>query len=355
MGAEQSGVAPRDQKPHPDIRIDVPPRTGATVAADDVADAPPRTGDTLVTVLVAFAANVLIAVAKSVAAVITGSASMVAEAAHSWADAGNEVLLLIAERRSQRPADSRHPLGYGKDAYIWSMFAAFGLFTAGAVVSIQHGIQGLLDPEPATDYNVAYIVLGVSFVLEGISFVRALREARTSAHEANRGTLTHVIASSNPTLRAVFAEDAAALIGLLIAFLGILLHQLTGSPVYDAIGSIGVGLLLGVVAIVLISRNRAFLLGEAIGAEDEQEVLGRLLQRADIDRVTSLHVEFIGPGQLFLIAAVDLAGNVREDALALELRGIEKDLERDPHLARVVLTVSAADEPSLGVAATTSP
>ncbi|WP_082468154.1 cation diffusion facilitator family transporter [Leifsonia sp. Leaf264] len=356
MGTDTDGVAPRDQRTHPDIRLDQPvlpaDHHAADAEADDVADAPPKTGETLLTVIIAFAANVLIAVAKSVAAVITGSASMVAEAAHSWADAGNEVLLLIAERRSQRPADSRHPLGYGKDAYIWSMFAAFGLFTAGAVLSIQHGIQSLLEPEPATDYVIAYVVLGVSFVLEGISFIRALREARAAAHELNRGTLDHVIASSNPTLRAVFAEDAAALIGLAIAFLGILLHQLTGSSAFDAIGSIAVGVLLGVVAVLLIARNRAFLLGEAIGEADRQAVLLRLLARHDVDRVTSLHVEFIGPGQLFLIAAVDLAGNVAEDALAVELRRIERELERDPHLARVVLTVSAADEASLEVPAT---
>ncbi|MCB8775821.1 cation transporter, partial [Escherichia coli] len=106
-------------------------------------------------------------VAKSIAAALTGSASMTAEAAHSWADAGNEVFLLVADRRSQRPRDNRHPMGYGREAYVWSMFAAFGLFTAGAVVSIMHGIQELLDPEPAGDFLSAYLVLGVAFVLEG--------------------------------------------------------------------------------------------------------------------------------------------------------------------------------------------
>jgi cation diffusion facilitator family transporter len=311
-------------------------------------EAPPKS-ETLVTVLVAFGANVLIAVAKSIAAAITGSASMVAEAAHSWADAGNEILLVMADRRSRRAPDRRHPLGYGKDAYIWSMFAAFGIFTAGAVVSIQHGVSGLVDPEPATDYVIAYIVLGVSFILEGISFIRAFREARASAREQNRATLDHVLVSSNPTLRAVFAEDAAALIGLVIAFLGILLHQLTESPVWDSIGSILIGVLLGIVALVLIRRNRAFLLGETVDDDTQDIVLGRLLDRSDIDRVTYLHLEFIGPGQLLLIAAVDLAGDIREHELALELRRIEQELGEQPHFARVVLTVSAADEASLAV------
>src|SRR4051794_31165356 len=160
---------------------------------------------------------------------------MLAEAAHSWADTGNEVFLLFADRRSDRSRDAAHPLGYGREAYVWSMFAAFGLFTAGAVVSISHGITELISPEPATDYLIAYLVLGIAFVLEGISFTQATRQARSRAHELGRDTLQHIWDTSNPTLRAVFAEDAAALIGLVIAFVGVGLHQLTGSPVPDAI------------------------------------------------------------------------------------------------------------------------
>ena len=272
------------------------------------------------TVIVALAVNALIAMAKSFAAVITGSASMVAEAAHSWADTGNEVLLVIAERRSRRPADARHPLGFGKDAYIWSMFAAFGLFTAGAVVSIQHGISELVDPEPASDYGVAYAVLAISFVLEGVSFIRAYRQARADARRRSVATLEHVARSSNPTLRAVFAEDAAALIGLVFAFLGVGLHQLTGSPVYDAVGSLLVGVLLAVVAVVLIARNRAFLLGEAVDDGTRDAVRAELLASPTVDRVGFLHMEYIGPGVVLLVAAVDLVGDRTEADAARELR-----------------------------------
>ena len=300
--------------------------------------------ESLVTVIVALTVNVLIAVAKSFAAVITGSASMVAEAAHSWADTGNEVLLVIAERRSRRPADARHPLGFGKDAYIWSMFAAFGLFTAGAVVSIQHGISELLDPEPASDYGVAYAVLGVSFVLEGISFIRAYRQARADARRRSVATLEHVARSSNPTLRAVFAEDAAALIGLVFAFLGVGLHQLTGSPVYDAIGSPLVGALLGVVAVVLIARNRAFLLGEAVDDSLRDAVRDELLESPEIDRVGFLHMEFIGPGVVLLVAAVDLVDDRSEADAARELRRLEAELVRRPHVGRAFLTLAAPED-----------
>ena len=308
--------------------------------------APPaeQPAESLVTVIVALVVNALIAAAKSFAAVITGSASMVAEAAHSWADTGNEVLLVIAERRSQRPADTRHPLGFGKDAYIWSMFAAFGLFTAGAVVSIQHGISELVDPEPASDYGVAYAVLGISFVLEGISFIRAFRQARTDARRRDVATLEHVARSSNPTLRAVFAEDAAALIGLVIAFFGVGLHQLTGSPVYDAIGSLLVGVLLGIVAVVLIARNRAFLLGEAVDDALRDAVRDEILESPEIERVGFLHMEFIGPGTVLLVAAVDLVDDRSEADAARELRRLESELVRRPHVGRAFLTLAAPED-----------
>ncbi|MEJ3405727.1 cation diffusion facilitator family transporter [Rathayibacter sp. YIM 133350] len=322
-----------------------------TTAPQTQQPAKPASGESLVTVIIAFGANLLIAVAKSLAAALTGSASMVAEAAHSWADTGNEVLLIVAERRSKRPRDARHPLGYGKDAYIWSMFAAFGIFTAGAVVSIQHGVQQLLEPEPASDYLIAYIVLGVSLVLEGISFMRAYREASQVAHERSTGTLEHVIESSNPTLRAVFAEDAAALIGIVLAGAGIGLHQLTGDPVWDSLGSILVGVLLGLVAVVLIARNRAFLLGQAVGPVMRDLALRQLLERPDIERVTYLHIEFIGPAQLLFIAAVDLAGDDSESHVAYALRRIEEELTGQPYIVEAVLTLSAPDEASLSVAA----
>lgn len=304
-------------------------------------------GESLLTVLVAFGANLLIALAKTVAAVLTGSASMVAEAAHSWADAGNEVFLLIAERRGDKARDRDHPMGYGRETYVWSMFAAFGLFSAGAIVSIWHGFTELTKPEEATDFLIAYVVLGVAFVLEGVSFLQALRQARTSAQALNRNTLWHVFHTSNPTLRAVFFEDAAALIGLLIAGAGIGLHQLIGSPVPDAIGSILVGVLLGAVAVVLIDRNRRFLVGEAVTPQLRSEMLDNLNGRADIDRVTYLHLEFVGPSKIYLVAAIDMSGNQLERDLAVRLRRVERDLELDDRIEEAVLTLSTPDEPSL--------
>ena len=297
-------------------------------------------GESLLTVIVAFAANLLIAIAKTFAASITGSASLVAEAAHSWADTGNEVFLLVAERRANRPRDATHPFGYGREAYVWSMFAAFGLFTVGAVVSIAHGVQQLGAAEgDHENYLIGYIVLAISFALEGTSFLQALRQTRGEARRLGLRPLRYVEATSNPTLRAVFVEDSAALIGLVIAAAGMGLHQLTGDPIYDAVGSIAVGVLLGVIALFLIRRNREFLIGQVVRPEVRNSVLITLLNLPEIDAVTFLHLEFVGPGRVFLVASVDLTGDQSERQLAQRHQAIEDLLESQPAIERALLTL----------------
>jgi cation diffusion facilitator family transporter len=303
--------------------------------------------DSAVTVLIAFAANLLVAVAKTAAAAITGSASLLAEAAHSWADTGNEVLLVVAGRRSQRPPDRAHPLGHGREAYVWSLVAALGLFAAGAVVSVTHGIQQLLRPEPAGDFRVGYAVLALSFVLEGISFLRSVGQARPVARQLDRDLIEQVMATSDPTLRAVFAEDAAALVGLVIATAGLAAHQLTGSPIPDAVGSILVGALLAVVAWILLDRNRRFLVGEETDERIRSAALRALLEMPDIERVTYLRLEFVGPRAVSLIGDVDLAGDDSETHVAVRLRALEARISASPAVAGAVLSLSAPDEPSL--------
>lgn len=308
----------------------------------------PKGGESLLTVIIAFVANLLIAIAKSVAAVITGSAAILAEAAHSWADAGNEIFLLIADRRSARRRDRAHPMGFGREAYVWSMFAAFGLFTAGAVVSITHGITELIEPEPAGNFGVAYLILAIAFVLEGVSFTQAFRQARRFGRAQGVSPLRFIGQTSNPTLRAVFAEDAAALLGLIIAAVSVGLHQVTGSAVPDAVGSILVGVLLAVVAVFLIDRNRRFLVGEEVQPQQRDVVLGRLMEHPEVDRVTYLHVEYVGPSRLYLVAAVDMTGDEVEHDLAVRLRRVERQLEDHDVIEEAVLTLATADEPSLG-------
>ncbi|HZN78680.1 MAG TPA: cation transporter [Mycobacterium sp.] len=302
--------------------------------------------ESTLTVLVAFGANFAIAAAKTAAAAVSGSASMVAEAAHSWADTGNEVLLLVANRRSARPADDRRPLGYGREVYVWSLLAAIGLFVVGASVSIWHGVSELVGGEQAhgRDYALAYVVLAISFVLEGISFFQAVRQLRAEAHRLDRDLLTHALETSDPTTRAVFAEDAAALIGIVIALGGIGLHELTGVAAWDAVGSILVGVLLGVVAVLLIDRNRRFLTGEPGSADLRNAAITRVQQLPDVAEVRYLRLEFIGPKQLFLVASVDLTGDDAESSVARRLRRLERELETDPYVVDAVLTVSEPDD-----------
>lgn len=316
------------------------------MATAPTTQAPPQ-DQSLLTVLIALAANAVIAVAKSVVAAMTGSASMVAEAAHSWADAGNEIFLLVAERRSDRPRDDSHPFGYGREAYVWSMFAAFGLFAAGSVVSIWHGIQSWTGAEQEADYGWAYAVLGLAFVLEGISFLQARRQSRAAARAIGLHPLRYLASTSNPTLRAVYAEDAAALIGILLAGSGILLHQVTGDARWDALGSVLVGLLLGVIAVFLISRNRDFLVGQAASPAMRQRALDALIESGEVERVTFLHLEYVGPGKVFLLAAVDLTGDDPEGDVARRLRAVSDRIQEHELVERAIVTLSVPEDPTL--------
>ena len=305
-------------------------------------------GESLLTVVVALVANGLLAVAKSVAALVTGSAAMVAESAHSWADTGNEVFLLVAERSGGRPRDAEHPRGYGRATYIWSLVAAFGLFSAGAVVSLWHGVTDLFaPPREEASFLANYVVLGIALVLEGASFLQATRQVRGAARRFRLHPLRYVDRTSDPTVRAVFLEDLAALVGIVIAAVSIGLHQVTGEAAYDAVGSIAVGLLLAVVAVFLMRRNMEYLLGEALSPHLRQRVLTTLLDHPEIDRITYLHVEYVGPQRLFVVAAVDLTGNDTEADLGRRLQRVEADIERDPLYEDAVLTVASPDDPAL--------
>jgi cation diffusion facilitator family transporter len=301
--------------------------------------------ESTLTVLVAFAANLAVAVAKTVAAVLSGSASMAAEAAHSWADTGNQGFLVVANRRSSRPPDAERPLGYGGEAYVWSLLAAVGLFVVGGFVSVWRGVTELLHGEStAEDYLIAYIVLGIAFVLESTSLFQAIRQLRGEAREYDRDLLGHVLQTSDPTTRAVFAEDTAALVGIVIAVLGIGLHQLTGDAVWDAVGSILVGILLGLVAALLIDRNRRFLVGQPASPQLREAVVNRLRELPEVDGVRFIRLVFVGPKQLFLVASVDLVGDEIESNVAATLRKLETQLQAEPYIVDAVLTIAEPDD-----------
>ncbi len=257
------------------------------------------------TVVVAGAANLVIAAAKLVAGVLSGSAAMLSEAAHSLADTVTEVFLFVALRRGAKPADDRHPFGYGKESFVWAFIAALFTFVGGAGFSIYHGVATILNGAHSGDYLLSYIVLAVSFVAEGTSFLRAKRQV---AGESRRWGITpyrFLRLTPDTTVKAVYFEDSAALIGLVLAALGILGVQLTGDEVWDGIASVLIGLLLLVVAFILARSNVSLLVGRAVPRAMHTAIAGDLASIPVVTAVPTLLTMQLGPGDILVAAKVD--------------------------------------------------
>jgi len=261
--------------------------------------------ESVLTVIIAFLANLAIAVAKFVAGFLTGSAAMLSEAAHSVADTTTEALLYTALRRGTKDPDDRHPFGYGKESYVWAFLAALFTFVAGAGFSIYHGIETILHGEDIGDFLVAYIVLAVSAVLEGISFFRAARQVRGEATRWRTSPFKFLRATPDTTVKAVFLEDSAALIGLALAAAGLGLTEATGDPVWDGIASIGIGVLLLVVAFVLSLANISLLVGQSVPRRLHQRLRAELADVPTVDRVDQLLTMQLGPDDVLVAAKVD--------------------------------------------------
>ncbi len=298
-------------------------------------------------VILAFAIGAVIVIAKTVAAAVTGSASMLAEAMHSWVDTAAECLLVTSYFMARRPADASHPLGYGRDSYVWSLFASLGMLIVGAEVGVWRGITQLRSAESGDDYWVGYLVVAVSFVLEGQSFLQARRFMKDRALEQNRGLLEHVWKTSDSQLRAVFVEDFVALVTLAIAALGMTLHQLTGRIVFDAVGSIVIGVLMGASGLVLINLNRQLLAGMPVTTEQRASILALLKSLPAVTRVTFLFTEFIGPARILLAAHVGIAGEHTQAELGLILRELERNIMTNKNVGQAILTLAAPQEEEL--------
>lgn len=279
--------------------------------------------ESTLTVLVALAANAAIMVAKGVAAVLTGSAAMAAETAHSAADTVNELILLTALRRSDRPADRRHPLGYGRERYFWTFVAAVSIFVSGAVFSAYEGVHALLGGGELTSPLVSYIVLGIAFVLEGISWVRALKQVRAEARAEHLSIRQLLRVSDDPTMTTVFYEDSAALVGLLVAAAGVGLHELTGSSVPDAVASLVIAAVLAGVAFELARANRHLLIGSQADPRLVRGIADWLADEPDVDTVVDLITQRTGTDRVLVCARLDLADGL--DAATVEQRVVEMD------------------------------
>jgi cation diffusion facilitator family transporter len=298
------------------------------------------------TVLVALGANLAIAVAKIAAGLIGGSSAMLAEGAHSVADTTNQVFLLTSLRLSRKAPDDTHPFGYGKERFFWSLLAAIGIFVSGAVFSIFQGVHGLLSGESEVGgYLLSYGVLLISFVAEGTSWLKAVRQLRTEARAAGRGMIEHVRLSSDPTVKTVFSEDTAALVGLVLAALGLGLHQVTGQAFWDAAAAIAIGVLLAVVAYLLGRDTKEMLIGEAAPAPVRDGIRAELADHAEVDRVLDVRTMLLGPEALLVAARLDMddalgAAEVEDstDAISAGLR------TKFPQVREIYLDVSSGDD-----------
>lgn len=262
-------------------------------------------GESVFTVIVAAVANLGIALAKAVAGVISGSSAMLSEAAHSVADTVTELLLLTALKRSEKPADEDHPLGYGPERYIWALLAAVATFVGGAVFSIYDGVHTLVAGEELGDPLVSYIVLAVAFVLEGFSLRTGLRQARGEAARLDAPFKTYFRRTPDTAVKAVVMEDSAALVGLVFAAGGLLGGQLTGSGVWDGIASLLIGLLLLYVAWVLGRSNAELLIGRPLPKPARERIRAELLGVEHVEAVLELITLVQGPREALVAAKVD--------------------------------------------------
>ena len=307
--------------------------------ADDESGDEKSGGESTLTVLVAMAANAGIGVLKLVAGIFTGSAAMYAEAAHSVADTATEVLLLTALKRSDKKADRDHPFGYGKERFFWALIAAVSIFVSGAVFAAYEGISTMLgEAQEQTTPWIAYAVLGVSFVLEGISWVQAVRQLRSEARKDDTTPLKWLRQTDDPTIKTVFFEDSAALVGLLLAFGGVGLHQLTGSAFWDGLASVLIAVLLSVVAYILGGTNKGLLIGRQADRRTVFELRDALADRVEVEQVVDLLTMMIGTDQILLCARLDFDDDLDAASLERACADIEADLhKRFPDLFEIFI------------------
>ncbi|GAA3083451.1 cation diffusion facilitator family transporter [Streptosporangium carneum] len=304
-------------------------------AADGAANG---SAESLGTVVVAGLANLAIAVAKLVAGLISGSSAMLSEAMHSAADTVTEILLFVAVRRAGHPPDARHPFGHGKAGFFWALMAAFATLIGGAGFSITHGVHEIAHGEELADLRISYAVLAVSFVIEGISFLKALSQVRAQAGRFRVSPRRYVSRTPDTALKAVLFEDAAALAGLLIAACGLLAYQLTGSPLWDGVASVVIGLLLLGVALNLIRTNVSLLIGQAAPVRIEQEIRAELLALPEVESVVELLTMMLGPDEIMVAARVDFVDETTGAALERASDRVERRLvERFPSISQVFL------------------
>ncbi len=284
--------------------------------------------------MAALLANAGIAIAKFVGYLITGSSSMLAESVHSVADTSNQGLLLFGQRSARKQATTLHPFGYGRSRYFYSFVVALVLFTLGSVFAIYEGYHKISHPEQLTSPMVAVVILLVAIVLESFSFRTAIRESRPLKGSA--GWWHFIRNSRSPELPVVLLEDLGALVGLLLALFGVGLSVLTGDPVWDGIGTVLIGVLLGVIAIILMIEMHSLLIGEGATAAQDRAIREALERTENVDRLIHIKTQYLGPEELLVAAKIALPPQTELSSIAAAINSAEAAIRAAVPAARII-------------------
>jgi len=285
-------------------------------------------------VVAALGANLGIAATKLVAFAITGSASMLAESVHSMADSGNQVLLLVGRRRALKEETEKHQFGFGAERYFYAFIVAVVFFVVGALFSLYEGVQRVSHPRPVSSPVVDFAVLGVAIVLESLSFRTAIIESNRA--RGTSGWLSFIRHAKAPELPAVLLEDSAALIGLAFALCGVALAVLTGNGRWDGAGSLGIGVLLGIVAVILAAEMKSLLIGESASAAAERAIVVAIEAGPDIQGVIHLRTLHVGPETLLVAAKIAIRPEDSDARVVAAIDAAERRIRAAVPIARLI-------------------
>jgi cation diffusion facilitator family transporter len=295
--------------------------------------------ESLGSVLAALAANTTIAIAKGTAAALTGSPALLAETLHTVADAGNEVFLYIAIRRSRQPPDATHPLGYGPERYYWALLAAIGMFVIGGAVSVWDGIRALIHPPELEAFWVGVAVLVVALTLDATSRLVAVRALRTQAARRRQSVRELLRETPDPTVVTVYFEDTIDVLGAALALVALVLHRWLDSGIPDALASIVIGLMLCYLALRLTTRNRQLLTNQSVPDRYVASLRARLEREETIDAVAQMEAVYLGPREVLVAAEVHMADGMSGEEVARALGNIRAAMCGElPVIARLYLT-----------------
>jgi cation diffusion facilitator family transporter len=292
------------------------------------------TGGSTRAIVAALLANAGIAVAKFVGFIITGSSSMLAESVHSLADTSNQGLLLFGQREARKQADDLHQFGYGRSRYFYSFVVALVLFTLGSVFALYEGYHKIGHPEELTSPVVAIVILLVAICLESYSFRTAAVESRPL--KGSGSWWRFIRTSRNPELPVVLLEDTGALIGLAFALAGVGLSMLTGDPVWDGVGTVAIGVLLGVIAVILMIEMHSLLIGEGATSQEDKAIRAALEQTPNVDRLIHIRTQYLGPDELLVGAKIALPADTDLATVAATIDAAEAAVRAAVPAAKVI-------------------